>query len=70
MALIVNMVHIYIYIYLRILIIDCVAVSEQYVVELSGLPYFWENLVKPCSFPFFNFTKNRVEFFLNRLIYH
>ena len=35
----------------RILIIDCVAVSEQYVIELSGLPYFLRNLVKPCSFP-------------------
>ena len=41
-----------------------IAVSEQYVVELSGLPYFWGNLVKPCSFPIFNFFKNRVEFFL------
>ena len=39
----------------RILIIDCVAMSEQYVVELSGLPYFWGNLVQPCSFPIFNF---------------
>ena len=41
----------------------CVAVSEQYVVELSGLPYFWGNLVQPCSFPIFNFSENRVEFF-------
>ena len=48
----------------HILIIDCIAVSEQYVVELSGLPYFWGNLVQPCSFPIFNFSKNRVEFFL------
>ena len=47
----------------RILIIDCVKVSEQYVVELSGLPYFWGNLVQPCSFPIFNFSENRVEFF-------
>ena len=41
----------------RLLIIDCVRVSEQYVVELSGLPYFWRNLVKPCSFPIFNFLR-------------
>ena len=34
-----------------ILILYCVAVSEQYVVELSGLPYFWGNPVQPCSFP-------------------
>ena len=31
----------------RILIVYCVAVSEQYVVELSGLLYFWGNLVQP-----------------------
>ena len=24
--------------------------SEQYVVELSGLPYFWGNFIKPCDF--------------------
>ena len=36
-------------------IIDCVAESEQYVVELSGLLYFWGNIVKPCGFPIFNF---------------
>ena len=41
----------------RILIIDCVAVTEQYVVELSGLPYFWGNLVQPCSFPISNFLR-------------
>ena len=34
----------------RILIVYCVAVSEQYVVELSGLPYFRGNFVQPCSF--------------------
>ena len=39
---------------------------EQYVVELSSLPYFWGNIVHPCSFPIFNFSKNRVEFFLRR----
>ena len=37
----------------------------MYVVELSGLPYFWRNLVQPCSFPSFNISKNRVEFFLS-----
>ncbi len=47
-----------------ILIVYCVAVSEQYVVELSGLPYFRGNFVQPCSFPIFNFSENRVEFFL------
>ena len=41
----------------RILIIDCVAVSEQYVVELSGLPYFWVNFIQPCGFSIFNFSK-------------
>ena len=30
--------------------------SEKYVAELSGLPYFWGNHVKPCSFPIFNFS--------------
>ena len=49
----------------RILVINCVAVSEQYVVELSRLPHFWGNLVKPCSFSIFNFSKNRVEFFFS-----
>ena len=29
--------------------------SEQYVVELSGLPYFWGNLIKPWGFPFLIF---------------
>ena len=38
--------------------------SEQYVIELSGLPYFRGNFVQPCSFPIFNFSENRVEFFL------
>ena len=38
--------------------------SEQYVVELSGLPYFRGNFVQSCSFPIFNFSENRVEFFL------
>ena len=52
------------YIY-RILIIDCVAVSEQYVVELYGLSYLWGNIVQPCSFPIFNFSENQVEFFLS-----
>ena len=42
--------------YYPILIIDCVALSEQYVVALSGLPYFWGDLVMPCSFPIFNFS--------------
>ena len=32
--------------------------SEQYVVELSGLPYFRGNFVQPCSFPIFNFFKH------------
>ena len=41
----------------RILIVYCIAVSEQYVVELSGLPYIWGNFIKPCSFPIFNFFK-------------
>ena len=49
----------------RILIIDCVAVSEQYVVELSGLLYFWENLVQPRSFPILNLSKNWVVLFLS-----
>ena len=49
----------------RILIIDCIAVSEQYVVELSGLPYFCGNIVNPIGFPIFNFSKNRVVFFLS-----
>ena len=40
--------------------------SEQYVVEFSGYPYFWGNLVKPGSFPTFNFSKNPVEFFLSK----
>ena len=52
---------------LRILVIDCVAESEQYVVELSSLPHFWGNLVKPCSFPIFHFSKNRVEFFFGTI---
>ena len=47
----------------RILIINCVTVSEQYVVELSGLSYFWGNFIKPCGFPIFNFSKYWVEFF-------
>ena len=46
----------------RILIVYCVAVSEQYVVELSGLLYFRGNFVQPYSFPIFNFSENRVEF--------
>ena len=54
-------IHLSIY---RILIVYCVAVAEQYVVELSGLPYFRWNFVQPCSFPIFNFSENRVEFFL------
>ena len=41
----------------RILIINCVRVSELYVVELSGLPYFWGNFIKPCDFPILNFSK-------------
>ena len=43
-------IHLSIY---QILIIYCVAVSEQYVVELSGLPYFRGKFVQSCSFPFF-----------------
>ena len=31
--------------------------SEQYVVELSRLPHFWGNLVKPCSFLFLIFLR-------------
>ena len=27
-------------------------------------PYFWGNFVQHCSFPIFNFSENRVEFFL------
>ena len=38
-----------------ILIINCVTVSKQYIVELSGLPYFGGNFIKPCGFPIFNF---------------
>ena len=49
----------------RISVIDYAVVSEQYVVELSGLPYFRWNLVQPCSFPIFNFSENRVEIFLS-----
>ena len=41
----------------RILIVYCVAVSEQYVVELSGLPYFRGNFVQSCSFSIFNFLR-------------
>ena len=33
--------------------------SEQYVVKLSGLPYFWGNLVKPCSFPILIFLRTK-----------
>ena len=31
-------------------------ISEQYVVEFSCLPYFWEYFIKTCSFPIFNFS--------------
>ena len=31
----------------------------------SGLPYFWGNLVQLCSLSIFNFSENRVEFFLS-----
>ena len=37
--------------------------SEQYVVELSGLPY---NFVQPCSFPT-NFSENRQRSKFNEL---
>ena len=43
--------------------------SEHYVVELSGLPYLWGNLVKPCSFPIFSFSENVVEFCLRERSY-
>ena len=33
-----------------VLIIYGITVSEQCVVELPGLPYFWEYFIKPCSF--------------------
>ena len=35
-----------------ILIIDCVALSEQYVVELFSLPYFWGISSSPAAFLF------------------
>ena len=41
----------------RLLIIYCITVSEQYVVELSDLLYFWGNLIEPCGFSIFNFSK-------------
>ena len=41
----------------RILIVYCVAVSERYVVELSGLPYFRGNFVQPCTFLFLIFLR-------------
>ena len=47
----------------RVLIMNCIAVSEQYVVALSGLPYFCGNFIKPCGFSIFNFSKYLVEFF-------
>ena len=39
----------------RILIINCFTVSEQCVVEFSGLPYFAGNFIKPCGFPILSF---------------
>ena len=30
--------------------------SEQYVVKLSGLPYFWRDFIEPCCFSIFNFS--------------
>ena len=39
----------------RILIINCVTVSEQYVVELSGLLYFWRISSIPAAFLFLIF---------------
>ena len=33
-----------------VLVIYCVAVSEQYVTEFLCLPYFYGHLIKPCSF--------------------
>ena len=39
----------------RILIIYGITVSEQYVVDLSGLPYFWGYFMKPCCFSIFFF---------------
>ena len=39
----------------RILIIYGITVSEQYVVKLSSLPYFWWYFTQPCCFSIFNF---------------
>ena len=50
----------------RILIINCITVSEQYVVELAGLPYFWGNFIKPSGFSIFNFSKYWVELFSSK----
>ena len=38
-------------------------VSEQYAIELSGLPYFRGYFIEPCCFSIFNFSQYRVEFF-------
>ena len=47
----------------RILIINCITVSVQYVVKLSGLPCLLGNFIKPSGFYIFNFSKYWVEFF-------
>ena len=49
----------------RILIIYGITVSEQYVVEFSGLPHFWGYLIKPYCFLIFDFSYYRVKFFLS-----
>ena len=41
----------------RILVINCVAVSEQYVVELSRLPHFWGISSSPAAFLFLIFLR-------------
>ena len=33
-------------------------VSEHYVIELPGFPYFWGYFIKPCCFSLFNFYGN------------
>ena len=39
--------------------------SEQYVVEFSGLPHFSRYFIEPCCLSIFNFSLYRVEFFLS-----
>ena len=41
-----------------VLIIYCIAMSKQYVVEFPGLSYFWWYFIKLCSFSIFNSIKS------------